>query len=128
MSTPLCDFVRRYAEAQPLRLHMPGHKGVSLLGPEPLDITEIDGADELFAPSGILADSEAQASRAFGAPTLYSAGGSTLCIQAMLYLAMLSAAAAGRRAHILAGRNAHKVFLHAAALLDIGITWLYPAG
>ena len=128
MSTPLCDFVRRYAEAQPLRLHMPGHKGVSLLGPEPLDITEIDGADELFAPSGILADSEAQASRAFGAPTLYSAGGSTLCIQAMLYLAMLSAAAAGRRPHILAGRNAHKAFLHAAALLDIGITWLYPAG
>ena len=27
---------------------MPGHKGVSVLGCEDLDITEITGADELF--------------------------------------------------------------------------------
>ena len=28
MTTPICDFVRRYAERAPLRLHMPGHKGL----------------------------------------------------------------------------------------------------
>ena len=44
MDTPICDFVRRYAESGTLRLHMPGHKGQPVLGPEPLDITEIDGA------------------------------------------------------------------------------------
>ena len=43
MDTPICDFVRCYAEGKNLRLHMPGHKGISFLGMESLDITEIDG-------------------------------------------------------------------------------------
>ena len=45
MSTPICDFVRRYAGGGAVRLHMPGHKGCGPLGCEALDITEIDGAD-----------------------------------------------------------------------------------
>ena len=40
---------------------MPGHKGQSLLGFEPLDLTEIRGADELYEPEGIIAQSEANA-------------------------------------------------------------------
>lgn len=51
MSTPICDFVRKYSSSDPVRLHMPGHKGQPLLGFEPLDITEIDGADELLPPT-----------------------------------------------------------------------------
>ena len=105
---------------------MPGHKGKGCLGVETLDITEIDGADELFAPGGIIAESEANASRIFGAETLYSAGGSTLCIQAMLYLISQYAAERGTPPRILAGRNAHKAFVNAAALLDIDIDWILP--
>lgn len=105
---------------------MPGHKGKGCLGVETLDITEIDGADELFAPGGIIAESEANASRIFGAETLYSAGGSTLCIQAMLYLISQYAAERGTPPRILAGRNAHKAFVNAAALLDIDIDWIFP--
>ena len=112
MGTPICDFVRRYAAENPTRLHMPGHKGKGCLGVEALDITEIDGADDLFAPRGIIAESEENAARLFGARTLYSAGGSTLCIQAMLYLTALSAAESGKTPCILAGRNAHKAFVH----------------
>ncbi len=41
--------IERYAKSGTARLHMPGHKGQSLLGFEPLDITEICGADELYA-------------------------------------------------------------------------------
>ena len=52
MNTPICDFVRRYADENALRLHMPGHKGVALLGMEKLDITEIDGADSLYEAGG----------------------------------------------------------------------------
>ena len=48
METPICDFVRKYAESEAIRLHMPGHKGKNLLGLEALDITEIDGADSLY--------------------------------------------------------------------------------
>ena len=40
MSTPICDFVRRYAGGGAVRLHMPGHKGCGPLGCEALDITE----------------------------------------------------------------------------------------
>lgn len=126
MSTPICDFVRRYAAGHPVRLHMPGHKGSPILGYEPYDITEIDGADELFAPEGIIAESEAQASALFGAATFYAAGGSTLCIQAMLYLLAQYAVSKGERPCILTGRNAHKAFVNAAALLDVDIVWLYP--
>ena len=63
MKTPICDFVNSYAKSDAARLHMPGHKGVSVLGCESLDITEITGADELFAPDGIIAESERNASR-----------------------------------------------------------------
>lgn len=125
MGTPICDFVRRYAAEKPARLHMPGHKGSGNLG-ELRDITEIDGADDLFAPHGIIAESEENASRLFGARTLYSAGGSTLCIQAMLYLTALAATANGKTPTVLAGRNAHKAFVHAAALLHIAVRWIYP--
>ena len=126
MSTPICDFVRRYTQSEPVRFHMPGHKGVPMLGFEPYDITEIDGADELFTASGIIAESEAQAGALFGAHTFYSTGGSTLCIQTMLHLAVRYAVSKGKAPCILAGRNAHKAFINAAALLDIDICWLYP--
>ena len=126
MSTPICDFVRRYTQYEPVRFHMPGHKGVPMLGFEPYDITEIDGADELFTASGIIAESEAQAGALFGAHTIYSTGGSTLCIQTMLHLAVRYAVSKGQAPCILAGRNAHKAFINAAALLDIDICWLYP--
>ena len=59
MDTPIVDFVRGYAQSGTSRLHMPGHKGQSLLGFEPLDLTEIRGADELYEPEGIIAQSEA---------------------------------------------------------------------
>ena len=126
MDTPICDFVREYAESGTLRLHMPGHKGVSMLGMEQLDITEISGADSLYEAEGIIVRSEENASRLFGCRTLYSAEGSSQCIRAMLYLAMIAAKGQGRRPRIAAGRNAHKTFLTAAALLDLEVTWLYP--
>ena len=126
MNTPICDFVRRYAGSEALRLHMPGHKGAPLLGPEPYDLTEIDGADSLYEAAGIIKESEDNASRLFGCETYYSTEGSSLCIRAMLYLTALYARKAGKKPRIAAGRNAHRVFLSAAALLDLEVTWLYP--
>ncbi len=126
MDTPICDFVRAYAESGTLRLHMPGHKGISMLGMEQLDITEISGADSLYEADGIIARSEENASRLFSCRTLYSTEGSSQCIRAMLYLAMIAAKGQGRSPRIAAGRNAHKTFLTAAALLDLEVTWLYP--
>ncbi len=127
MRTPIADFVRAYAKDSPARFHMPGHKGQSFLGCEALDITEIGGADVLYAPEGIIAESEDNATSLFGtAHTFYSAEGSSLCIKAMLALVTASESAKGERPLILAARNAHKAFLYACALLDLDVEWLLP--
>ena len=122
MNTPICDFVRDYVSRDPVRLHMPGHKGKPVLGCEPWDVTEIDGAGNLYAPDGIIAESEENASHLFGCRTYYSAEGSSLCIRAMLFLARQITG----RSVVLAARNAHKTFLSAAALLDLDVRWLHP--
>ncbi len=127
MDTPICDFVSAYGKGDPLRLHMPGHKGKAFMGMESMDITEISGADELFHAHGVILKSEENASSLFGAgKTVYSAEGSSLCIRAMVYLAPLWGKEQGRKPVILAGRNAHKAFLSAAALMDADVRWLYP--
>ncbi len=127
MDTPVCDFVRQYTADEPLRLHMPGHKGHGPLGVEAQDITEIDGADVLYHPTGILRRSQDNATALFGsAKTLYSAEGSSLCIRGMVYLAALYARQTRRPPVILAARNAHQVLMTAAALLDVELCWLMP--
>lgn len=105
---------------------MPGHKGKSLIGIEHLDITEIEGADSLYEASGIIAESEREASALFGSETYYSTEGSSLCIRAMIHLACVYARARGENPLLLAGRNAHKAFHSAAALLDVDVEWLVP--
>lgn len=126
MDTPICGFVREYSRRNTLRLHMPGHKGISILGMEDMDITEIAGADSLYEADGIIARSEANASKLFGCRTFYATEGSSQCIRAMLYLVALHGKRQGRKPLIAAGRNAHKTFLTAAALLDLDVQWLYP--
>lgn len=126
MNTPICDFVKRYAEGNSLKLHMPGHKGKAFLGFEKFDITEIDGADSLYEASGIIAESEKNASEIFGCDTYYSTEGSSQCIKAMIHLLSLDAKTKGKTPYILAGRNAHKAFHSAVALLDVDVDWIYP--
>ncbi len=125
MKTPICDFVNEYIKKNPTRTHMPGHKGVNLLGFEKYDLTEMEGADDLYHPEGIIKESESNASLLFGCDTYYSTEGSSQCIRAMMYLAFLYAKEKGENLRVLAGRNAHKTFLSAAALLDFSVEWLY---
>lgn len=123
MKTPIADFVRRYQESGMTRFHMPGHKGAGFLGCEGFDITEVNGADELYEADGIIAESEENAAALFGAGrTCYSTEGSSQCIRAMLRLSML------RRPDgvILAARNVHKAFVYGAALLGLEVRWLWP--
>ena len=125
MKTPIVSFLKSYQEKSPVRMHMPGHKGAGILGFEGMDLTEIYGADELFAAEGIIKESEQNASSLFGCPTYYSTQGSTLCIQTMCTILCQDAKSKGKKPKILAGRNAHRSFIHAAALLDFEIEWLY---
>ena len=127
METPIFDFVKKYADSDLLRLHMPGHKGRGALGVEKLDITEVSGADVLYSAEGIIRQSEENAAALFGSErTFYSAEGSSLAIRAMLYLIKLYALSVGKRPLVFAGRNAHKTFVTASALLDTEVEWLLP--
>ena len=124
MTTPVWDFLKGYRREG--RLHMPGHKGAGPLGCERWDITEVAGADSLYEASGIIAESEGNAAALFGSgATFYSTEGSSQCIKAMLFLA-LRHRPAGTPPVILAARNVHKSFVHAAALLDFEPVWLWP--
>lgn len=124
MKTPIYDFAREYANSSPARFHMPGHKGIGALGVEKYDLTEIVGADELYSPSGIIRESEENATALFKtAHTFYLTEGSTLGIKAMLALATEGI----KSPRILAARASHKALIYAAALLDIDVSWIYPS-
>ncbi|MCM1008030.1 MAG: aminotransferase class I/II-fold pyridoxal phosphate-dependent enzyme [Ruminococcus flavefaciens] len=125
MKTPIYDFLKNYTDSEILRCHMPGHKGKTLCGGfEKMfesDITEIAGADSLFESNGIIAESEKNMSSLYKtAATVYSAGGSTLCIQAMLAIMK------NENRKVFAARNVHRAFLNAVALLDIDVEWIMP--
>lgn len=104
---------------------MPGHKrrpcgnlGQDLCG---LDITEIDGFDNLHQPTEILARLSRQAAGLYGADeSFYLINGSTSGILAAV------SAALPQGGHILMARNCHKSAYHAAYLRKLQITYLYP--
>lgn len=125
MNTPIYNFIKKYDKNNILRCHMPGHKGrYNVRETEMLcrfDITEISGADSLFEAEGIILESEKNMSRLYNtAATLYSAGGSTLCIQGML------GAMRDDDRRIIAVRNVHRAFLNSAALLGLEVEWVMP--
>ncbi|MDE6132861.1 MAG: aminotransferase class I/II-fold pyridoxal phosphate-dependent enzyme, partial [Oscillospiraceae bacterium] len=126
ITTHIWDFLEQYSHSGTVRGHMPGHKGRDVFrkGLERLfkyDVTEIKGADALFEAEGIIDQSEKNVSRLFGtAATFYSAGGSTLCIQAML------AAVCKKSSAFICGRNAHRAVMNSCVLLGLEPCWVYP--
>ena len=128
---PLYRAVRRYVQRKTARFHTPGHKGsgdsplAALMGEAlAFDVTELPQTDSLFEADGPIWEAEELAARYAGAgAALMSAGGATLCIQAMLS----AVSAAGRRRVILA-RNSHRSAVNAAALLGLDPVWVWPRG
>lgn len=125
MTTAIKDFAEKYSRSGVSRLHMPGHKGAPMHGLEPLDLTEIKGADFLYDPDGIILSSELKTSAAYGsAMTAYSAEGSSLSIKAALSIIWQYL---GKNITVAAPRNCHRAFLNGCALLDVDVKWIYPS-
>ena len=125
MKTPICNFVKEYVNKKSHRLHVPGHKGSGFLGVENFDITEIDGADDLYCPTSIILESENNASKIYNCPTFYTTEGSSHSIRAMVYLTNLYAKRNNKPNKILATRNVHKSFLTVLSLLQIEVDFLF---
>lgn len=104
--------------------HMPGHKRTRFEFPNPymIDITEIDGFDNLHHAKGILAEAQKRASVLYGAQeSFYLVNGSTSGILSAI------SAALPRRGTLLMSRNSHKAAYHAAYLRELETVYLLPA-
>lgn len=128
IGAPINGFLRGYSKSGTVRMHMPGHKGLCTFSGKKrrkidsrFDITEIAGADSLYEADGVIKLSEHIASGIYNTrATVFSAGGSTLCIQAMLRLAL------SKGDTVVCARNAHAAFHNALALFDLRPHWIYP--
>ena len=124
--TGLYAALSEYSDSDYYPYHMPGHKRNKLAGDMAqyygIDITEIDGFDDLHHAKGILRDAEQRANRLYGAEeTFYLVNGSTCGVLASIM------AAAERGSELIIARNCHKSVYHAAVLQDLKLHYYYPA-
>ncbi len=120
----LYDRLTEYSMSDYYGFHMPGHKrqapaGVGL--PYEIDITEIEGFDDLHHADGILLEAQQFAAKVYGAEeTRYLVNGST----AGILSAVLGSTDKGDR--ILVARHCHKSVYHAIYLNELRPVYLYP--
>lgn len=122
----LYEGLAEYAGGSDYPYHMPGHKRRAF-GEMPreilrMDITEIEGFDNLHAPEGILLDLQRRASVLYGAEESFCLVNGSTC-------GILSAvsAAVPMGGKLLMARNCHKSVYHAAYLRKLRISYLYPS-
>ncbi len=129
VNTPLFHALNTFADTDPLRMHMPGHKGKGLPGWEQLarlDFTELPPTGNLYEAGGAIGEAETLWAAAFGMQDcLMLTCGSTQGIHSALTLTCPVGSA------LLADRNCHRSVYHTMALLDLTPVYLMektPAG
>lgn len=123
MAEHLLEKLEEYSQSDYYPLHMPGHKrNISHFGdPFRLDITEIDGFDNLHHAEGVLLEAQQRAATLYGAEeSFYLINGSTCGILAAI------SACTKRGGRILMGRNCHKAAYHGVFLNGLKAAYLYP--
>lgn len=124
MPTPLYDALKSYAARNPVRFHMPGHKGRFLPAPElaglaPIDVTELPPTGNLYAAGAPFDEAQRLWAERFGFDCCqFLTGGSTMGIHTGLALC----ARPGER--VLMDRGCHRAAFNALALLDLEPVWL----
>ncbi len=121
----LFEKLSAYGESDYYPYHMPGHKRRlktdTMRELAQIDITEIDGFDNLHDAQGILKQIQEEAAAAYGAEeSFFLVNGST----AGILSAISTAVSPGGK--ILMVRGAHKSAYHAAYLRDLQIAYLWP--
>ncbi len=125
--TGLLGRLERYGESDAYPFHMPGHKrqikwGItSFPNPFSVDITEIEGFDNLHRPEGILRRAMERAAGIYGSEkTYFMVNGSTGGILS----AVCGLTEPGDT--ILMARNCHKAAYHAVMLNQLRPVYVYP--
>ena len=121
----LYDKLIKYREEDINPMHMPGHKRnlklMNMVNPYAIDITEIDGFDNLHDAEEILLNEMEEAAQLYHADhTHYLINGSTSGL-------LVSIAACTKKGDtVLVARNCHKAVYHAIFLNELVPIYLYP--
>ena len=124
MPTPLYDALHGYAGCEPLRFHMPGHKGKFLPVPElaglaAIDVTELPPTGNLYEAGEPFHSAQRLWADLFGFENCqFLTGGSTMGIHTGLALCTRP----GEK--VLMDRSCHRAAFNALALLDLEPVWL----
>lgn len=128
----LFDKLNEYRDNGKYPLHMPGHKRESKLfernevimhsvDPYDIDITEIEGFDNLHHPEGIIKRAMDNAADFFGTKkTWFLVNGSSCGLLAAIN------AVTDIGDSIVVGRNCHKAVYHAVELRNLKVHYMYP--
>ncbi|WP_130805514.1 aminotransferase class I/II-fold pyridoxal phosphate-dependent enzyme [Senegalia massiliensis] len=125
MYTPLIKGLLEYSDKKSIRFHMPGHKGRTIYDlakviPD-IDVTEVEGTDNLHNPKGVINESQKRSSNIYGTKkTFYSVNGTT----AGIYAAITSSVKPGEE--ILIQRNCHKSIYNSLVIGRIKGNFIYP--
>ena len=114
-----------YAASDFYPYHMPGHKrnpaGGEMADYHKIDVTEIDGFDNLHQAEGILKEAQLRANRLYGADeTFFMVNGGSCGVMAAVM------AATEPMDEILIARNCHKSIYNAAILQGLIVRYYYP--
>ncbi len=115
--------LEEYAQSNIYPFHMPGHKRKwhAAADPYSIDITEIDGFDNLHHAEEILKDAQERAADLYGSKqAYYLVNGSTCGLLAAI------GAACSRRGSILVARNCHKAVYHGIYMQELTAHYVYP--
>lgn len=117
---PILEKLQQIAQANPLSFHVPGHKNGAVFPEQAryyfdailkLDVTELNGLDDLHSPTEIIAEAEKLAGDFFGsAHTFFLVGGSTAGNLAMI----LATCSVGDK--VIVQRNCHKSIMNGLEL------------
>lgn len=115
----------KYCDEDYVPLHMPGHKRnideFVMKNPYELDITEIDGFDNLHNPTGLIMDSMKAAAQLYGAKnTFYLVNGSSVGLLTAI------SATVKRGDKVIVARNCHKSVYNAIYLNELYPVYVYP--
>lgn len=127
MEPHLYDTLKRYTGKDVYPFHMPGHKRQITWGPAAdfpnpyaMDITEIEGFDNLHHPMGIIKESMEWAASVYGADhSYYLVNGSSVGILSAISGTVKSGT-------ILMSRNCHKAVYHGVFLNRLKSRYVYP--
>ena len=111
-----------YSKSNIYPFHMPGHKRrLESCNPYELDITEIEGFDNLHHSEGVLKEAQDKAAKLYGSKkAYYLVNGSTCGILAAI------SAATRKGDKVIVARNSHKAVYNALYLNELKPTYIFP--